>query len=153
MGLVLAPDIISNTADRIVGLIYPEKVAKQNRDYSMAKKFIKERKFNEAIEEFKKVLKEDPGDTNIQFEIASVYADHLKDYKNAIVEYDKAIAMNPEDSMWVLIQHRLADIYSQNMDDIHSAMERLEKIIARFPQDHKYTQQAQQRIKFLKKYV
>ena len=89
--VLLVPDFVRGTAEGIMRLIYPENTVKVFKDYSSAKKYAVQHKFNEAIEEYRNILKEDPKDINAQFEIACIYADNLKDYQKTIEEFDKTL--------------------------------------------------------------
>jgi len=151
LGILLLPDIINKIGNKGGELYYPNIDAKVARDYSHAKAHLIACKYQEAIEEYKKALEEDPEDITAQSEIANIYAEHIKDYPKAIEEYNKTLSMEPEETIGIFIQHRLADIYSQHMNDNNSAVDALQKIMDKFPPGHKYTQQAYSRIERLKK--
>lgn len=55
-----------------------------------------EKKFDQAVEEYKKAIELSPKATNSYFNLASVYQYSLKDFDKAIEIYEKGMTANPE---------------------------------------------------------
>jgi len=151
LGVLLFPDIIRKIGDKGGELYFPNIDVKVVRDYSCAKAHLIAGRHQEASQEYKKALEEDPEDITAQLEIAKIYAENIKDYPTAIVEYNKTLSMEAEETIWIFVQHRLADIYSQKMRDNNSAIDAMQKIMDKFSPGHKYAQQTYNRIERLKK--
>ncbi len=129
--------------------LYPEP-RKVSKTYSAANVFLIKEKYAEAIEEYQRVIEEDPEDITAQLKIAEIYDHKIKDFTRAIPEYEKLLTMKEvEDNLWVSVKNRLVDIYSQQRGNREEALRQLEVIIERFPET-KYSHQALQRISKIK---
>lgn len=147
IAIVLAPSLTEKCSDSFFNLLYPQP-KKVSKTYGRARTYLVNEKYPEAIEEYRKAWEEDPDDVNAILQIADIYNHKLKDYKKAIPEYEKALAMRIDDNQWVFVRNQLADIYAQPLKQPRKAIAQLKEIIAKFPQT-KYAQQAGERIKRL----
>jgi len=125
----------------------PQEVSKS---YSVANVFLVKGKYAEAIEAYRRELEEDAEDITAQLKIAEIYDHKMKDFSQAIPEYEELLTMKEvEDNLWISVKNRLADIYSQQLENGAEALRQLREIVERFPEtQHAY--QARQRISKIK---
>jgi len=135
---------------KVVSLFYATSGIKLSRSYTPAQVHMAKGEYEKAIEEYRKVLKEDPDDTIAQCEIADIYFRRLNEPKKALAEYYKALEQKDYDrGLWVFAVNRIADLYSQELKKPDWAVIELRRIIEKFP-DTKYAKRAKERIERLR---
>lgn len=149
IGIPIGLKVGSFAGRKFTEFLHPEP-QKVSKTYSAANTFLVKGKYTEAIEEYRRVIEEDPEDITAQLKMAEIYDHKIKDFAGAIPEYEKLLTMKEtEDNLWVSVKNRLADIYSREMGNTEEALRQLQLIIERFPES-KYSHQALQRISKLK---
>ena len=127
-----------------------ERISKP-KDYSKARSLIIQNRFEEAIEEYQKILDEDSTDVTAYIELGELYYEKLKDYSAAFNCYDKVEQYAKENFDIILAINRKADIYVTEKSYSQAAKE-LEKIKQKFP-DTKDAERTEKRIQNLKKHL
>lgn len=87
--------------------------------YNMGNIFFHQGKFDEAINEYKKVLEIVPSDVNAHFNLAYVAGDFLHDFTTAIEHYQKYLYLNPAAEDAPLVEEKLleAQLYMRSWQD------------------------------------
>lgn len=149
LGVLIFPPITDFIVQKFTGFLYSATGVRIAKPYSFPKSYYAKGKYKEAIEEYRKMLEEDPKEVTAQFEIADIYYFKLKDYNRAATEYREILNKNPDNDLWTFTINRLADIYCGHFKEPDWAIRELEKIIRRFP-DSKRASQAKRRIESIK---
>ena len=149
LGVLIFPPITDFVVQKFTGFLYSAVGIKIAKPYSLPKSYYAKGKYKEAIEEYRKILEEDPEEVTAQFEIADIYYFKLKNYSQAATEYREVLNKNPDDELWAFTINRLADIYCEQFGEPDWAIKELEKIIRRFP-DSKRAIQAKRRIESIR---
>jgi len=128
-------------------IYYPRDNRKPEKEYSIIKSHIQLGKYEEAIEEYKKELEENPGDVQVLWDIAAIYAYNLKKYDNAEEFLEKIISNEKtiNRKMWMMAVFRATEILTKNLDNKQQARQLLNRLIERYP-DSKGSMMAQIRL-------
>ncbi|MGD0651387.1 MAG: hypothetical protein ABSA97_09665 [Verrucomicrobiia bacterium] len=119
-------------------------------EYSVAEARVKGGKYQEAVDEYRKVIIEHPDDIYPHLRIAELALNHLKDAKTAELELLSAVAKaNGEDST-SLAAGRLADFYQHTLRDPARALEVMKQLHEKIP-GTKQAQRAEERIATLER--
>ncbi len=149
LGALIVPPITDFITQKFTGFLYSAVGIRIDKPYSLPKSYYAKGRYGEAIEEYRKMLEEDPEEVTAQFEIADIYYFKLKNYSQATTEYREVLSKNPDDELWTFTINRLADIYCEHFKEPDWAIRELEKIIRKFP-DSKRAMQAKRRIESIK---
>ncbi len=106
--------------------------------WSSAEKNYLEQKLNEAINDYREIVKKYPKSTkadSAQFLIASIYNNELQDFRNAITEYKKFTELFPNDYKTPKALFLIGFIYNNQLHEIDSAKIVYEEFIAKYPDD------------------
>ena len=119
----------------IDSLFNPKDNRKTEKEYSIVKSYVQLGKYDQAIEQYKKALEENPHDTKVLWELATISAYNLKDYNSAVECIEKIITgekkINRE--MFCMAVFRAVEIYTKNLNNKHRARELLNLVIQRYP--------------------
>lgn len=114
-------------------LFFSTEGIKYREPHSRAKALLAQGQVEEALKEYRRILEKDPQDVEAQVELASIYEEQLEDYLRAVMEYEKALGLDPEENLFCFVSHRVADIYREHLDLPRRARQILEKIEEKFP--------------------
>jgi tetratricopeptide (TPR) repeat protein len=136
IGAMIAPDIAHFISNLFVGGILGEmdKFDRPPQTYSRARALAVEERYDEAIEEYRRVIEMHPGDIHAHRAIAEIYMEKLGDFERGIEEYKTLLGLKIEDAARVTILLRLADLYEQRYNQPRYAADCLTEIIRRFPE-------------------
>ena len=85
--------------------------------YSVAEARVKEGKYQEAVEEYRKVIVEHPDDVYPHIRISELAVEHMHDLKLAETELLAGQAKAVQEDAVALIAHKLADLYQHQFHD------------------------------------
>jgi tetratricopeptide (TPR) repeat protein len=145
VAVFIAPPIASFLGEKFIAPFIGERGAKITRDYSRARSLAAQGRFEEAIEEFRTGLEEDPENVMLRLEIAEIYSAEMKDFRQAISELEACFNLPLGETQGASILNRIADIYETNLDDAEAAIATLIRITEKWPST-KLAWRAQQRI-------
>jgi hypothetical protein len=114
-------------------------------EYSTAEARVKVGRYEQAIEEFRKVIALHPGDIYAHLRIAQLAVEQLNDPGLAEMELTSAVAKASTEDSIVMAHHRLADFYEHTRHDGARAIAVMRQLQARLPAT-KHRLGAQQRI-------
>lgn len=145
IAVFVAPPTAKFVSDKLVGSMFMGRAGKITREYSRAKSLAARGKFEEAIEEYRRGLENEPDNVMLRMEIAEIYSGEMKDYHRAISELKRCLDLKLGATQGASILNRIADIYETNLGDIERALAALKKIQERWP-GTKLAARAQERI-------
>ena len=117
---------------------------KVEKDYSRAKSLEVRGKLDEAVEEYKKIIEEDPRDIIARLNLAEIYHHKLKNYEDALNIYNQLLEIKIEDNLKVFILNQKVDIFDTT-SQYEKAKEILREVIRNYP-DTKFARQARARL-------
>lgn len=145
--------LLHNIGTRFGNIIWPEGAdSRIVPEYSVAEARAKVGKYQEAIDEYRKVLAEYPNDVYPHVRIADLAVTHLGDIKLGELELLAAFAKAEGEDTVGLVANRLADLYQNNLHDPARAVQVLEQLCAKLP-DTNAAARAEERIRILKEFV
>jgi tetratricopeptide (TPR) repeat protein len=121
-------------------------------EYSVAEARAKVGKYQEAIDEYRKVIAEHPDDVYPHVRIADLAVTHLGDIKLGELELLTAFAKAEGEDTAGLVANRLADLYQNNFQDPTRALQVLEQLCAKLPGTNAAAR-AEERIRTLREFV
>jgi tetratricopeptide (TPR) repeat protein len=121
-------------------------------EYSVAEARVKQGKYTEAVEEYRKVVAQYPEDAYPHLRIAELALEHLHDSKLAELELLSAVAKAEGEDTSALAAGRLADFYQQTLHDPQRALEALQRLKEKLA-GSKRGRLVEQRIETLEKIV
>ena len=121
-------------------------------EYSVAEARVKEGKYQEAVDEYRKVIAEYPDDVYLHVRIADLAVTHLKDTKLAELELLSAVAKAQGEDTTAIVAGRLADLYQFTLQQPQRALEVMEQLCAKLP-GSKAAVLAEERIRTLRELV
>lgn len=77
--------------------------------YNMGNIFFTQKKYKQAVKEYKAALRFKPHDPSTHFNLAFVSGEYMKDYQTAYKHYQRYLALNPEAEDAVLVQERMLE--------------------------------------------
>ena len=119
-------------------------------EYSVAEARVKEGKYQEAIDEYRKVIVEHPDDVYPHLRIADLALTHLKDTKLAELELLSAVAKAQGEDTTAIAAGRLADFYQFTLQQPRRALEVMKQLREKIP-GTKQAQRAEERIATLER--
>jgi hypothetical protein len=117
-------------------------------EYSVAEARAGVGKYQEAIDEYRKVIAEHPGDIYPHLRIAEMAVNHLNDLKLAELELHSALGKAQGEDSTALAAGRLADFYQQTLQDPARALDVMKQLDGRIP-GTKQAKLAEERIAIL----
>lgn len=117
-------------------------------EYSVAEARVKQGRYEEAVEEYRKVIVLHPTDVYAHVRIADLAIDKLHDLKLAEAELLSAVSKAESGDTVAITAHRLADLYEHLLHDHQRALDALRVIPQKLPTT-KHAKAAEQRIKSL----
>jgi tetratricopeptide (TPR) repeat protein len=147
IGVLIAPDIGALGAKLFVGTIMADEV-KYDRPppvYGPARTLAAQERWYEAIEAYRQILRQFPGDVTAQRAIAEITLEKLGDLEGGVAEYNRLLGLELEDAARATILMRLAELYEQRFNQRESAVACLTDVIRRFP-GTKFADSAQERL-------
>jgi tetratricopeptide (TPR) repeat protein len=148
VAVFVAPPVAKFVSEKLVGSVFGGKAGKITREYSRAKSLAARGRFEEALEEYRRGLENEPDNVMLRMEIAEIYSGEMKDYHRAISELERCLALKLGATQGASILNRMADIYETNLGDIERALAALQKIEEEWP-GTKLAARAQERIRSL----
>jgi tetratricopeptide (TPR) repeat protein len=147
LGLMIAPDIGGLGAKLFVGTIMADDVRydRPPQVYGPARTLAAQERWFEAIEAYREILRQFPGDITAQRAIAEITLEKLGDLEQGVAEYNALLDLRLEDAARVTILMRLADLYEQRFNHPAYAAGCLIDVIRRF-RDTKYAAAARERL-------
>jgi len=133
VGLLICLPVAGAVSGGLMSKLFAINKGKISKDYSRAKRALVEDRFEEAIEEFRRALEEEPENLSLRLEIAEIYSRDLYDYRKAIEEYEEALNMEMMDSERASILNRIADMYESGLGDEEMAVRTLSRIVEALP--------------------
>jgi predicted negative regulator of RcsB-dependent stress response len=121
-------------------------------EYSAAEARVKKGKYQEAVDEYRKVIIEHPKDIYPHLRIAELAVKHLNDLKLAELELLSAVAKAKGEDSTALAAGRLADLYQHELQDPAQALEVMKQLREKIP-GTKQARLAEERIAVLESIV
>jgi len=143
---LIAPSAAKFFSEKLVGSVFSERKGKASREYSKAKSLAAQGRFQEAIEEFRRGLEQDPDNVMLRLEIAEIYSREMKDFRRAIEELEKCLELRLGETQGASILNRIADIYETNLGSVEAVASALMRIQEKWP-GTKVASRAQERIR------
>ena len=117
-------------------------------EYSLAEARVKKGKYQEAIDEYRKVILEHPDDIYPHMRIAELAMKYLNDLKLAELELLSAMGKAKGEDSTVLTAGRLADFYQHTLQDPARALEVMKQLREKI-HGEKHSKLAEERIALL----
>ncbi len=154
---LLAPDVFRAVGKRIgKAIYYPTSGLETPEQLSRARKLRKDKKFEEAEEEYQKYIRQHPDRWKARRELASMYASEMENYGQALQELKKILElevetdeMELEQNVRITLRNRIADLYGNRLNQPDKAEETLKEMIQELPDDHRDAVRAKERLKKL----
>jgi tetratricopeptide (TPR) repeat protein len=121
-------------------------------EYSVAEARANAGKYQEAIDEYRKVIADHPDYVYPHVRIADLALTHLKDAKLAELELLSAVAKAQGEDTTAIATGRLADLYQFTLQQPHRALETMEQLRVKLP-GTKAAALAEERIRALRELV
>jgi tetratricopeptide (TPR) repeat protein len=102
-------------------------------EYSVAEACVKKGKYQEAVDEYRKVIAEYPDDIYPHLRIADLALNQLNDVKLAELELLSAFAKAKGEDSTALAAGRMADLYQQTLHEPARALEVMKQLRERIP--------------------
>ena len=102
-------------------------------EYSVAEARANEGKYQEAVDEYRKVIAKHPEDLYPHLRIAELALNHLNDLKLVETELLSALGMAEGEVSIALAAGRLADLYQLTLNDPARALEVMKKVREKIP--------------------
>jgi len=102
-------------------------------EYSLAEALVKKGKYQEAVDEYRKVILECPEDIYPHLRIAELALKHLSDRKLAELELLSAMGKAKGEDSTALAAGRLADFYQHTLQDPARALEAMKHLRQKIP--------------------
>jgi len=136
IGVMIAPDVARLAAHLFIGGIMgeTEKFTRPQQMYGPARTLVARGRYAEAIEAYRRILAEFPGDVVAQAAIADIAFDKLKDRARALEELNVLIGFKLDEATRSTTLMRLADLYEQDFNSPAYAADCLAEIVEEYPQ-------------------
>ena len=121
-------------------------------EYSVAEARVNRGKYQEAIDEYRKVIVAHPDDVYPHLRIADLALKHLNDVKLAELELQSALGKATGEDTTALAAGRLADLYQHTLHDVTRALDVMKQLRERIP-NTKQAKLAEERIATLERLV
>lgn len=148
-GIILAIfflDIVTGISGRMTGFLFPEVGdVELHPEYSIAEARVREGKYREAINEFRKVWNDYPNDVMAHVRIAELLCQYFQKYDEAVTELRAALNKKCKPEAWAFVANRLVDVQVEHLHDFVTARETLQQIILKFPSS-RYCEAAKARV-------
>lgn len=102
-------------------------------EYSIAEARVKKGKYQDAVDEYRKVIEAHPNDIYPHLRIADLAVNHLKDVKLAELELMSALGKASGEDSTALAAGRLADLYQITLEDPVRALEVMKQLREKIP--------------------
>jgi len=145
IGLLICVPVAGALSERAMNKLFAINKGKVSKDYSRAKRLLVNERFEDAIQEFRRALEEEPENLLLRLEIAEIYSRRLHDYSKAIKEYEEALGMDMTDSERASILNRIADVYESGLEHDEMAVRTLSRIVDPLP-GTKFAEKAEERM-------
>jgi len=136
-------DIVHGVGGRLSSLLFSDSSSVGVRpEYSIAEARVREGKYEEAIEEFRKVLKKHPNDINSHLRIAEILSTQFRRHDEAVMELQGALKKHCGPDTWAFVANRLADIQVERLHDYVAGRNTLQQVVLKFPNTKQATSAA-----------
>jgi tetratricopeptide (TPR) repeat protein len=119
-------------------------------EYSVAEARVNQGQYQEAVDEYRKVIVAHPDDIYPHLRIADLALQHLNDVKLAELELQSALAKATGEDSTALAAGRLADLYQHTLHDAARAFEVMKQLREKIP-NTKQAKLAEERIAVLER--
>ena len=119
-------------------------------EYSVAEARVNKGKYQEAVDEYRKVIVAHPDDVYPHLRIADLALKHLNDVKLAELELQSALGKATGEDTTALAAGRLADVYQHTLHDVTRALDVMKQLREKIP-DTKQAKLAEERITTLER--
>ena len=151
--LLFGRSVITRVADKFTALYWPDDSQfRLMPEYSLAEARVKQGRYEAAVEEFRKVIAQYPGDVYPHLRIAELAIEHLHDLKLAELELLSAVSKAEGKDTSALAAGRLADLYQVSMQDPARALEVMKQLREKIP-GTKQARLAEERITVLERFL
>ena len=132
--LIFGFPLLRKIGDKVSGLYMPSDSSfRLMPEYSLAEARVKKGKYQEAVEEFRKIIVEHPDDIHPHLRIADLALSHLNDVKLAESELVLAFAKAKGEYTVALAAGRLADFCQHTLHDPARALEVMKQLREKIP--------------------
>ncbi len=132
--LIFGFPLLRKVGDKISGIYWPsDSQFRILPEYSVAEARAKAGKYQEAVDEYRKVVAQYPEDVYPHLRMAELALEHLHDFKLTELELLSAVAKADREDTSALAAGRLADFYQQTLHDPVRALEVMKRLKEKFP--------------------
>jgi len=152
--ILLIPDMARASGDYIGRrLFFNDAHVFHERDFSQVRKKVGDERYDEALEDLRSELGENPGNWPVIREMARIHDHHLNEPDRAITLYKRCLERGGSDDTKPMspttranLSFRLADLFEHEKNDPDRALEYLERIRSDLPGDRGEVKRAEHRI-------
>ena len=132
--LLFGRSVVSKVGDKFAGLYMPtDEHFRIVPEYSVAEARANEGKYQEAVDEYRKVIAKHPEDLYPHLRIAELALDHLNDHDLVEIELLSALGKAEGEVSIALAAGRLADFYHLALNDPARALEVMKQVREKIP--------------------
>jgi len=132
--LLFGRSAVSKVGDKFAGLYMPsDEHMRIVPEYSVAEARANEGKYQEAVDEYRKVIAEHPDDIYPHLRIAELALNHLGDHHLFEIELLSALGKAEGEVSIVMAAGRLADFYQLTLNDPARALEVMKQVREKIP--------------------
>lgn len=145
VGGVLVVVFLPSLGDWVGNLFFNPNEAPEKAPHADALAAVARGEYEQAIEEYRKCVERDEGDTHALSEMVRLYCDKLSDPVSAENVLEEALSKDRVHEDAAFISNRLAEVYWKYQHDARRARELLLQVIETFP-NTKHSANAQHRL-------
>ncbi len=147
--LIFGLPLIHKIGGKASGLFMPSDATMRiDPEYSLAEARVNEGKYQEAVDEYRKVTAKHPDDIHPHLRVADLMLKHFNDAKTAELELLSALAKARGEYSTTLATGRLADLYQHTLHEPGRALEVMKQLREKIP-GTKQAKLAEERIAIL----
>jgi tetratricopeptide (TPR) repeat protein len=126
--LLICLPLAKAISEALMDKLFAVNKGKVAKDYSKARWLVTQERFEEAIEEFRRDLEEEPENIALRMEIAEILSRDMEDFHQAISEMEECLNFPVGEAQAASILNRIADIHETNLGDPRTAIAALSRI-------------------------
>lgn len=131
MAALYAPFLANLFGTSVVDFIYPTGGG-EVKTYDIAEKLTVEGRYADAVDEYERIIQEDPEDVEPRIRIADIYC-KTGQYDLAVRALHAALQLDLPPEKWCHVANRLADLFAQKMCEPRKAKAVLGRIEQKYP--------------------
>src|SRR5438876_10832316 len=121
---LFGPSTITKVANHFMGLYWPDDSKfRVVPEYSIAEARVKQGRYAEAIDEYRKVIEQFPDDVYAHVRVAELFVERFNDPKSAEIELLAAVEKAKVEDAFAFGAQRLADLYQYSLQEPRRAYE------------------------------